>query len=392
MPINLSQPLVEEKNKIEQTSPWLLCLQMVNVAGDLTIRVVNNTEDVTFKGELYQAFPFEIDTIPEATKGSLPTVAIKLSNVDRTIQAYVEQDATFGSGWTVTLFLVHADHLADTSPEGQVSEIEQTWQSLDVTASAETITINLGMANPMLVQFPSQKFSGGFCQRVFKQHPGCPYTATVTNSVRLYNEDVTMSPFTYSDSNIITVTASSNSTDAYKAFNFGGSAWISEGDSDTPAPDGQYIMWEYSVGTIINTIETLYYNGYRFIAGTPDSHGAYPRVYTIQGSFNGTTWDTLGINNSTESLQVNSFTNTNAYTYYRLYFPSTKESIGSYHSFLMASIRAYSGDVVEFTTCKKTIAQCKERFPNPRFNYRGQKMGLPFLGFLGMEVRAIYES
>jgi len=175
MPIPVIQPLIEGKNELSQQTPWLLCLTMTNVAGDLILRLVNNTENVTYKGEEYIAFPFELDTLPEVTKGSLPSVALKVSNIDRQIQSYIEQDPTFGSGWEVIVSLVLASHLDETPPEGQVAEIEQIWQSLDSTATVEYMTINLGMANPMLIQFPRQKYSGGFCQRVFNDGIACPY-------------------------------------------------------------------------------------------------------------------------------------------------------------------------------------------------------------------------
>lgn len=176
MAIPLIQPLIEEKNKVSQEQPWLLLLTLTNVAGDLVIRVVRNTENIIYKGNEYAAFPFEIDTVPEATKGSLPTMAITLSNVDRQIQSYVEQDATFGSGWSVVITLAHISQLNGTVLPDQVAEIEHEFQSLDVTATNESLVINLGVQNPMLVQFPRQKFSGGFCQRVFDDGVGCPYS------------------------------------------------------------------------------------------------------------------------------------------------------------------------------------------------------------------------
>lgn len=174
--ISLIQPLIEEKNKISQEQPWILLLDMTNVAKDLTIRLARNTENITYKDNEYVAFSFEIDPIPEVTKGSLPTVAIKVSNVDRQIQAYIEKDATFGSGWDVKITLVHMSQLNGTTIEDQVAEIEHEWTSLDLICDNEYVTINLGVANPMLVQFPRQKFTSGFCQRVFDDGEGCPYS------------------------------------------------------------------------------------------------------------------------------------------------------------------------------------------------------------------------
>lgn len=184
MAVNLIQPLIEEKNKISQDQPWLLFLTMTNVAKTLTLRLVRNTENITFKGHEYIAFPFEIENIPEASIGSLPTLAIKVSNVDRQIQTYVEQDATFGSGWEVIISLAHISQLNGTNLADQVAEIEHKFQSLDLTADNESLVINLGVRNPMLVQFPRQQYAGGFCQRTFNDGVGCPYA---TQGIHLVN-------------------------------------------------------------------------------------------------------------------------------------------------------------------------------------------------------------
>lgn len=183
MAIDLIQPLIEEKNKVSAEQPWLLFLTMTNVAKDLTLRLVKNTENITYKGHEHIAYPFEIDSIPEASRGSLPTLSIKVSNVDRQIQAYVEQDATFGSGWEVIITLAHISQLNGTSLPDQVAEIEHKFQSLDLTADNEWLTINLGVKNPMLVQFPRQQYAGGFCQRTFNDGVGCPYTTQGKNNI-----------------------------------------------------------------------------------------------------------------------------------------------------------------------------------------------------------------
>lgn len=182
MAIPLIQPLIEEKNKISQDQPWLLFLTLTNVAKTLTLRLVRNTENITFKGSEYIAFPFEIDNVPEASVGSLPTLAIKVSNVDRQIQTYIEQDPTFGSGWEVLISLAHISQLNGTDLEDQVAEIEHKFQSLDLTADNEWLVINLGVRNPMLVQFPRQQYAGGFCQRTFNDGEGCTYSTQGKNS------------------------------------------------------------------------------------------------------------------------------------------------------------------------------------------------------------------
>ena len=175
MAIPLIQPLIEEKNKVSQDQPWLLFLTLTNVAKTLTLRLVRNTENITYKGEEYIAFPFDIDNVPEASKGSLPTLAVRVANTDRQIQSYIEQDDTFGSGWEVLITLAHVSQLNGTTELNQVAEIEHKFQSLDLIADNEYLVINLGVRNPMLVQFPRQQFAGGFCQRTFDDGVGCPY-------------------------------------------------------------------------------------------------------------------------------------------------------------------------------------------------------------------------
>lgn len=182
MAIPLIQPLIEEKNKISQDQPWLLFLTLTSVDKQTVIRLVRNTENITYKGHEHVAFPFEIDSVPEASVGSLPTLSIKVSNVDRQIQTYIEQDATFGSGWEVIITLAHISQLNGTNALNQVAEIEHKFQTLDLIASNEWLTINLGVPNPLMVKFPRQQFSGGFCQRTFNDGEGCPYSTKGKNS------------------------------------------------------------------------------------------------------------------------------------------------------------------------------------------------------------------
>ena len=106
----------------------------------------------------------------------------KVSNIDRQIQAYIEQDATFGSGWEVLISLAHISQLNGTDLEDQVAEIEHKFQSLDLVADNEYLTINCGVRNPMLIQFPRQQYAGGFCQRTFNDGEGCPYSTQGKNA------------------------------------------------------------------------------------------------------------------------------------------------------------------------------------------------------------------
>jgi cell wall-associated NlpC family hydrolase len=57
------------------------------------IRVVNNKVNVTSRGQLYVAFPFEID-LPESDGDHLPQVTLSICNVDQTVVRAVRSLAT----------------------------------------------------------------------------------------------------------------------------------------------------------------------------------------------------------------------------------------------------------------------------------------------------------
>ena len=79
------------KNTLHSDGAWLLLLE-IQVAGlNDIIRVCRNTNDITWNGYTWIAFPFELGDISEDSKGTLPSVELKVSNVTRTLQYYIEQ-------------------------------------------------------------------------------------------------------------------------------------------------------------------------------------------------------------------------------------------------------------------------------------------------------------
>lgn len=62
---------------------WLVLLTIAHSSLATPIRVVNNNEDITSRGNIYQAFPFEI-ILPGQDPDSLPKAMLRFDNVDRT--------------------------------------------------------------------------------------------------------------------------------------------------------------------------------------------------------------------------------------------------------------------------------------------------------------------
>ena len=101
--ISISAISKAEKNKLSTNSCFLILLE---IRLQSTVYICYNNEDVTWKGQLYQAFPFEIGEITEDDTSD-PHVSLKVSNVARGMQWYVE-DSGGGVGTEVILRVVNS--------------------------------------------------------------------------------------------------------------------------------------------------------------------------------------------------------------------------------------------------------------------------------------------
>jgi len=106
--LSLSSASLLIKNKLIDTGSWLILLDLTSPDTLTKIRICSNTSDIIRDGELYAAFPFELEELTEQLAGELPTLSLKVSNVNRLIQGYLEQDDALGSGWEVLVQVVHS--------------------------------------------------------------------------------------------------------------------------------------------------------------------------------------------------------------------------------------------------------------------------------------------
>lgn len=151
--------LVLDKNILYDDQPWLFLLQ-VTIPSDpaVTVYLVRNTEDITFQGQLYQKFPFEIDIpMKETSKGELPSITLRVSNVDRMMQGYLElYDGLIGQ--SVKLLIVKADRLAE-----DYSELTLDFLVNACYSDVEWVTFTLGAPNPLVKRFPLYKYFSSVC-------------------------------------------------------------------------------------------------------------------------------------------------------------------------------------------------------------------------------------
>lgn len=170
--------LIAEKNKLFQTG---VCIDLLEVqlseAGE-TLRMTSNNENVTWDGYTWQTWPFEPADVEETGESELPTFDIKISNVTRVIQGYVEDAANGLEGDTVIYRAVHSEHL-DLDPY-----ITQTFEILQVHCGTIWVTFRLGAENFYMQRFPGHIFKRDVCRYGQFKDDSCLYTGEATECNR----------------------------------------------------------------------------------------------------------------------------------------------------------------------------------------------------------------
>ncbi len=176
--IALSSSAILEKNYIFSTKVWLTLLTLTNRSKTISYQICNNNVDVTHESNLYYAFQFQVDNIDESSQGEIPTINITLSNANRIIGGYIDQDDDLGSGWSVHVDLV----LANTNG---VEECVRKFDYVSTTAviSEETVVLSCGLRNPIRASFPRLRMLPNTCPHRFKGVV-CRYTGEDTSCLK----------------------------------------------------------------------------------------------------------------------------------------------------------------------------------------------------------------
>lgn len=167
---NIPAALILEKNKLASPNPWLIMLDMTLPNGSV-IRIVRNTEDVVYQGNTYSKFPFEIEPTTQSSKGEIPTVSLRVGNVTRILQAYLE-DMNGLVGSTVKITVVNAAYLSEN-----YAELEMTFDVKATGSDAYWVTFTLGSPNPLKNRFPLYRYIAAHCNWQFKSRE-CNYSGS----------------------------------------------------------------------------------------------------------------------------------------------------------------------------------------------------------------------
>lgn len=163
---SLSSTLLIEKNRLESDDPWLILVDLV--LSTVTLYLVRNTSDIVFQGRTYTAFPFELDLFTETSEGEVPQVQIRVSNVTRVIQGYIEEIAGAVDA-TATIHVVNSANLSE-----DYSDLDLTFRVVKTEATAEWVVFHCGLPSPLTMRYPVYRYLGEHCNWVFKGYE-CGY-------------------------------------------------------------------------------------------------------------------------------------------------------------------------------------------------------------------------
>lgn len=175
MALSLSSAAIVEKNALSSSGAWLVLMKIV-FPDTTTIRVVRNNENITWPttgGNTWIAFPFELDDAREDGSGEHSVLTVRVGNVSRAIQAYMEADgAKGGVGSAVDIHVVHSDHLDLTS-----AEVNESFICTSAHANSEWASFDLSAPNQVYVIYPPRRLLKNFCAWSF-QDAKCGYSGT----------------------------------------------------------------------------------------------------------------------------------------------------------------------------------------------------------------------
>lgn len=172
MPLPLSSTAITEKNKLANSDSVFLVALEITVPGlETPIRVIANTEDITWRAQTWLACPFELDEISESMT-EVPRVEVRVSNVSREMELYLHEYDRYCklNGYApivFKIFVVNSLNLASNDPE-----VEHEFLLLQPKTNAQWATFTLGASNPWNRRYPQRRLL-----------PSCPWRFKVTQRV-----------------------------------------------------------------------------------------------------------------------------------------------------------------------------------------------------------------
>jgi len=169
-----------EKNKPFNRPIHLYTLYDFDGAGH-NLNYAAYDQDVSFNSITFAKFPISHESVSENSSGQIDSVKIKVANVNRLIQGYLDQWNLRGK--KVDIITVFADQLSNP-----LYKTIDTFYIDSYTADQNIVEFTLSSKFDVLdVNIPSRKFLRNFCQWKFKGVE-CGYGGAETSCTKIKND------------------------------------------------------------------------------------------------------------------------------------------------------------------------------------------------------------
>lgn len=162
-----------QKNKSSNSPIYLYTIHDYDGAGN-NLYFAEWDSDVVYDSITYTRFPIKHDEIPENSQGEIDNFRVTVANVNRIIQAYLEEYDLRGK--KVTIQLVYADKLDNTD-----AHIDFIYYIDNYTATQDAVEFVLSSKYDIIdLTLPNGVFNRNYCRWKFKSTE-CGYAGAETS-------------------------------------------------------------------------------------------------------------------------------------------------------------------------------------------------------------------
>lgn len=160
MPRNIDATFKSEKAKQENQPIFLYTIE--NYDGISNLHLAAYDTDIVYNSIIYLRFPISHEFIAENNQGSIDQVKVRLANVSRLIQSYLEQYDFRGK--KVIIKMVWANQLSD--PDAYIDDV---FYIDNYTADQNNVEFTLtGKFDVLGVDLPARRYTRNYCAWKFK--------------------------------------------------------------------------------------------------------------------------------------------------------------------------------------------------------------------------------
>ena len=152
----LSNAALTSMHAQETGQTWLVLVTISATSLPQPLRVVNNNEDITSRGNLYQAFPFDI-ILPGQDPDGTPKAILRFDNVDRTAIAAI-RSVTAAPTVTLEVILASAPDTVEIS-FGGMSLRNVTYNAMSIEGELHVEPL---LGEPITLNMTPSRFPGLF--------------------------------------------------------------------------------------------------------------------------------------------------------------------------------------------------------------------------------------